>query len=205
MRDWTVEDNWRHFVFSDESRFCLSSNDGRVRVWREPNTSYETRNLTYTQRNAVSVMVWGCVGIYGVGDLVVVDGNMDSAKYREILDSHLFPSIGNIFGDAQHPFIFQDDNAPAHRAAQMDQWYDDNGVNRVQWPAQSPDANPIENLWDDIKRALTKDRPTTRDGLIRSIFRVWGSITQERLHGLYATLPRRMRAIIRRRGYPTKY
>ena len=67
-------------VFSDESRFCISSNDGRVRVWREPDTSYDPRNLIYTQRNAVSIMVWGCVGIYGVGDLVVVYGNMDNAK-----------------------------------------------------------------------------------------------------------------------------
>ena len=132
VRDWTLENNWRHFVFSDESRFCLSSNDGRVRVWREPNTSYDPRNLTYTQRGSVSVMVWGCVGLYGVGDLVVVDGNIDNAKYLDILDSHLFPSIANIFGYTQHPFVFQDDNAPAHRAAQMDQWYDESGVNRVQ-------------------------------------------------------------------------
>ena len=132
-------------------------------------------------------------------------GTLINAKYRDILDAHLFPSIANIFGNAQHPFVFQDDNAPAHRAARMDQWYDETGVNRVQWPAQSPDANPIENLWDDIKRANTKDRPTTREGLVRSIFRAWDSITQERLQGLYATMPRRMRAIIRRRGYPTKY
>ena len=73
-----------------------------------------------------------CGHLYGVGDLVVVDGNIENAKYLDILDSHLFPSIANIFGYTQHPFVFQDDNAPAHRAAQMDQWYDESGVNRVQ-------------------------------------------------------------------------
>ena len=205
VRGWTVPENWRHIVFSDECRFNLSFNDGRVRVWRHVNTAYEPRNLTLTNRNALSIMVWGCIGYYGVGNLVLVDGNLDNFQYREILDTNLFSSVENIFGYREHPFVFMDDNATPHRARALQDWLFQQGVTRMDWPPQSPDANPIENLWDDIGKQVLKDRPFTRAALIQSVFRAWGNITAQRVQHLYETLPRRMPAIIRSRGYPTKY
>lgn len=205
VRGWTVQDNWRHIVFSDECRFNLTFDDGRIRVWREVNTAYEPRNLSFTTRNAVSIMVWGCIGYYGIGNLVLVDGNMDHAQYRDILDGNLFSSVENIFGYREHPFIFQDDNATPHRARALQDWLFQQGVTRMNWPSQSPDANPIENLWDDIGKQVLKDRPFTRDALIQSVFIAWGNLTAQRVPNLYETLPRRMAAIIRSRGYPTKY
>lgn len=205
VRHWTVQDNWRHIVFSDESRFNLSFDDGSVRVWRESNAAYDPTNLLLTTRNATSVMVWGCIGQYGVGDLVVVDGNLNNVQYRDILNEHLISSVENIFGDREYPFVFQDDNATPHRARAVQDWMFQQGINRMDWPAQSPDANPIENIWNDIGKAITKERPFTRQALIGCIFRAWGDVTQQRLDKLYDTLPRRMAAIIRSRGYPTKY
>jgi hypothetical protein len=63
LRSWTVAENWRHIVFSDEARFNLGFDDGRVRVWRENNQAYNPDNLSLTTRYAVSVMVWACIGI----------------------------------------------------------------------------------------------------------------------------------------------
>ena len=194
-----------HIVFSDESRFNLGFDDGRVRVWREKNQAYNPDNLSLTTRNAVSVMVWSCIGMYGVGELVIVDVNLDNIQYMDILSEHLFTSVENIFGDRNYPFIFQDDNATPHRARAVRNWFFQHGVNNMHWPAQSPDANPIENIWDDIGRRVLKDRPLNRQGLIECIYRAWADVSAQRLLTLYDTLPRRMAAIIRSRGYPTKY
>ena len=205
VQNWTVQDNWRHIVFSDESRFCLSFDDGRIRVWRTNGTAYHPGNLTFFTRNALSIMFWGCIGYHGVGELVMVEGNLAHAQYIDILDGYLLQSVENIFGDREHPFVFQDDNAPPHRAHVVQDWMFEHGINRMDWPAQSPDANPIENLWDDIERAIVRDHPATREDLIRCVYRAWGEIAPERLHGLYETLPRRAAAIIRSHGYATKY
>jgi len=61
---------------------------------------------------SVSATFWGCITYDGVGTLVPVDGTIDSKKYTKILDVHLWPVVAKHF--AEQPFIFQDDNAPAH-------------------------------------------------------------------------------------------
>lgn len=205
IQNWTVQDNWSYIVFSDESRFTLNGDDGRVRCWRSAGETFLPDVMSFRARSSVSVMVWGCISIHGVGELAVVDGRLNHQGYIALLDEYLLPSIENMFGDRAHPFIFQDDNAPCHRPRAVDDWLDRNEIRRMQWPAQSPDANIIENIWNDISRAVTKDHPTTKHALVTSIFRAWASVSAQRVRSLYDSLPNRMNAIIRSRGYPTKY
>jgi len=89
-------------------------------------------------------MVWGCMSIHGLGDLVVVDGNMNHQKYIEVLESGLPPSIDNMFEDRNHQFIYQRDNVPCHRPRAAGTWLDFhntpegcNGLHRVQIPISS--------------------------------------------------------------------
>lgn len=206
VRGWTTEENWSKLVFSDESKFNLDFDDGRTRVWRSNGDAMLPRNLSMLRRRSnVSVMVWGCITIHGVGELVVVDGNVNQQVYINILAENLKQSIANTFGDENMPFFFQHDNAPAHKARSVERWLDDNGIQTIQWPAQSPDINIIENLWDDIGKAVQRDRPSSRQELIASIFRAWENITPLTIERLYQSLPRRIRAVIRAHGYPTKY
>ena len=204
IRNWTAE-HWSRIVFSDESRFDLSFGDGRVRCWRTNGEAYNPETFNFRSRSNTSVMLWGCVSIHGPGNLVVVDGNMDQWRYIDTLEENLLPSVEAMFGDAQMPFIFQDDNAPCHRARTVNAWIDRKEIQRMMWPAQTPDGNLIENLWDDLTRAVIRDRPTTREDLIQSLFRAWGQITPQRIRGLYDSMPRRMGAIITARGYASKY
>uniref|UniRef100_A0A9J8B1B1 HTH cro/C1-type domain-containing protein n=1 Tax=Cyprinus carpio carpio TaxID=630221 RepID=A0A9J8B1B1_CYPCA len=75
----------------------------------------------------------------------------------------------------------------------------------VNWPANSPDLNPIENLWDIVKRKLRDARPNTLDELKAAIEASWASITPQQCHRLIASMPRRIEAVISAKGFPTKY
>ena len=205
IRNWTVQDNWSYIVFSDECRFGLMTDDRRVRCWRTAGEAFEPDALNFRVRSNVSIMVWGCISIHGVGELVLVDGNMNHQKYIDVLETGLLPSITNMFGDRNYPFVFQDDNAPCHRPRAVDDWLNEQDIRRMMWPAQSPDANIIENVWNDMSKLVANDRPTSRQTLIDSVFRAWASIRPERIRQLYESLPRRMAAMIRSRGYATKY
>ena len=67
-----------------------------------------------------------------------------------------------MFGDRDHSFIFQQDNAPVHTSREKQRWLHDQGINVIQWPAQSPYINIIDNIWDDIGRAIMRERPTNK-------------------------------------------
>ena len=206
IRLWNADDNWSRLVFSDESKFNLDFDDGRVRVWRENCDAMLPRNLVCLHRRSnVSVMVWGCVTVHGVGELVVINGNINKQVYINVLDENLLQSMENTFGDRHTPFIFQHDNAPVHKARNVERWLDQQEIQTIQWPAQSPDLNLIDNLWDHVKKQVQNDRPQNRDELITSIFRSWGDITPNTIRTLYQSMPRRVGAVIRARGYPTKY
>lgn len=203
---WTPDGHWARLIFSDESRFNLSYSDGRVRVWRTQGERYAPECLSEVQkRSSISVMVWGCIGYHGVGELVVLEENVTGRAYIETLRQNLLPSVENIFGDREHPFIFQHDNAPAHSARVTHDWLDNNDVQCIMWPAQSPDLNIIEHIWDYMSREVVRHRPTSRQALIHRLQLSWASIAADRLHCLYNSLPRRVRAVVHARGYPTIY
>ncbi len=80
----------------------------------------------------------------GVGPLCFLKSTVNAATYQEILEHFMLPSADNIYGNAD--FIFQQDLAPAHTAKGTKSWFNDHGVTVLDWLANSPDLNPIENL-----------------------------------------------------------
>jgi len=140
-KNWIHE--WENIIWSDESRFELFNNDSRNWVWRKKDERYKIECLKPTVKNSIGIMVWGCFCNNKLGPLVLVDGTLNSDKYIELLKEHLIPFLNNL-GIENH--IFQDDNAPCHASARTKKWKEDNSIERLPWPAQSPDLNPIENL-----------------------------------------------------------
>ncbi len=121
-----------------------------------------------------SIMLWGCFSAAGTGRLVAIEGKMNAAKYRDIMDENLLQS-------AQDPqtgpkFTFQQDNDPKHTAKITKEWLHNNSVTVLEWPSQSPDLNPIEHLWRDLKMAVHQRLPSNLTELERICKEEWQRI-----------------------------
>ncbi len=136
----------------------------------------------------------------GVGPLCFLNSTVN---YQDILEHFLLPSADKLYGDSD--FIFQQDLAPAHTDKGTKSWFKDHGVRVVDWPANSPDLNTMENLCGIVKRKMRDTRPNNADDLKAAIKATWASITPEQCHRLIASKPRCNNAVIHAKGGPTKY
>uniref|UniRef100_A0A8C1MH25 Transposase n=1 Tax=Cyprinus carpio TaxID=7962 RepID=A0A8C1MH25_CYPCA len=201
-KNWTLA-QWSKVLFSDESKFCISFGNQGPRVWRKGGEAHSPSCLKSSVKFPQSVMIWGAMSSAGVGPLCFIKGRVNAASYQEILEHFMLPSAEKLYGDED--FVFQHDLAPAHSAKTTGKWFTDHGITVLNWPANSPDLNPIENLWDIVKRKLRDARPNTLDELKAAIEASWASITPQQCHRLIASMPRRIEAVISAKGFPTKY
>lgn len=203
-KDWSVEEEWCKWIFSDESQIVIGS-DNRLYIWCKDDEVNKPHLICPTHQRRLSVMIWGCVCFHGIGTLTHVDGNIDSRKYINILDEHLWPVLAQHFPNDD--YIFMDDNAPVHRAHNVKTFKENNNIHCTEWPAQSPDLNIIENIWLHLKRTIQPQSVnlTTREQLINAIRQTWENIPLQLVQSLYDTIPARLQEVIRMKGNLTKF
>ena len=122
------------------------------------------------------------------------DGGVNAHRYiTRVLRPVAFP-----FFSRRHRHVFQQDNTPAHRARVTQTSLQQNSIPAMQWPAQSPDLNPIENLWDIIKRRINQppNRPVNAAALRREILRQWNQVPAVYLARLQNSMQNRRRLTI---------
>ena len=148
-------------------------------------------------------MVWGCFSGIGTGSLYRVEGILDSNKYIRLLNSAMFPSVEKLFQNGE--YIYQQDNAPCHKAKRVMEFFQRKGVSIMDWPAQSPDLNPIENLWTILKQKVHNSKPSSLDVLWETVNGVWDNIEESIIESLVASMPKRVKAVIAAKGGATRY
>ncbi|KAJ7317029.1 hypothetical protein JRQ81_003191 [Phrynocephalus forsythii] len=133
------------------------------------------------------VLIWGTMSSADVGPLCFIKSRVNEAIYQEILEHFMLLSADEFYGDAD--FIFQKDLGPAHTAKSTKTWFNDHGITVLDWPANSPDLNPIENLWDTAKRKMRDTRLNNAGELKATVEASWSFIIPQQCHRLIASMP----------------
>ena len=197
---WT-QSQWNNVFFSDESKYNLFGNDGKNCVWRR---SGERLAIDCTKKTVKfgggSIMVWGIMSAAGVGPLVRIQGTVNADVYQRILSQHAVPCLQTMTNP-----VFMQDNAPCHKARKVMSYLSREGITVMDWPAQSPDLNPIENLWKLVGDKAMQKNPKDADELWNVILEEWESIPASLCKKLINSCGRRCAAVIKQKGLFTKY
>ena len=102
-------------------------------------------------------------------------------------------------------FVFQHDNDPKHKSKVVSEWINEKRIKVLEWPAQSPDLNPIENMWSIMKHHLGKINCTNKKMLLTEAEKVWQNIDRGLIEKLLSSMPKRCEEVLKNRGYWTKY
>uniref|UniRef100_A0A8C5MA01 Reverse transcriptase domain-containing protein n=1 Tax=Leptobrachium leishanense TaxID=445787 RepID=A0A8C5MA01_9ANUR len=145
-----------------------------------------------------SIMLWGCFASAGTGELQRVQGTMNSLQYQEILDDNVMQSVTNL--RLGRRWTFQQDNDPKHTSKSTRAWLQIKGWNILEWPSQSPDLNPIENLWWDLKKAVAVRKPKNVTELEAFAHDEWAKIPVDRCKTLVTSYASRLKAVITVKG-----
>ena len=198
--DWAKRSqnfNWDKVIFSDEKVFVLGKDDGKC--WILPGED----NNRYTKKGKSSIHIWGAITKHKLSKLHKIEGSLNQHGYKKILEVTFMPLWHHVTYEGR--WYFQQDGAAPHRGSKVMEFLNKKKVDVLEWPAQSPDLNPIENLWSILQKRVKERRPQSKSELISVVYSEWANIDGETLQNLYDSMPNRIEQVIQNNGYQTDY
>ncbi|KAJ1299760.1 hypothetical protein OPQ81_000669 [Rhizoctonia solani] len=205
-KDWTIED-WKRVLWSDETKIKRLGSDGIHWVWVRPGEELNDWMILPTMNfGGGSLMFWGCMGWMGTGYGAKLEIPLNKELYKEILEDEFLKSLVHL-GIEPGEVLFQFDNAHAHVAKSSLKWLEDHGIEYLDWPANSPDLNPIENLWSEMKRCLGlyESPPGGILELWKRVQEVYDDLGVDYCRKLIESMPNRMALVLKNKGKAIPY
>jgi hypothetical protein len=194
---------WDRVLWTDESMIRMSHRYGKMHVWRRPGEEYSYECAKPTSKSfSAGIMVWSCISTRGVGVLVAMEGTINAAKYLEVIRDHVTNEGIKLCGP---DFIMQQDNAAIHKARIITAEFARMNRDVMEWPPQSPDLNPIENAWTNLKEAVAKTRPQSIRHLKEVIHECWNAIEPDYCRTLVRSMPKRVQNVFESNGGHSTY
>ncbi len=197
-----LQDFWANILWADETKVELFGRCVSHYIWRKTNTTFHKKNIIPTVKHGGgSVMV--CFAASGPGRLAIIDGTMNSALYQKILKEHVRPSVCDL--KLKRTWVMQQDNDPKHTSKSTSEWLKKNKIKVLEWPNQSPDLNPIEMLWHDLKQSFYAWKPSNVAKLKQFCKEEWAKIPPQRCERLIDSYHKRLIAVVAAKGCTTSY
>lgn len=203
-KDWDI-DKWKKIIWSDETKIQLfhGGGSGNILVYRRPLTRLQPCNVVTTiKHGGGNILLWGAFTWDGVLLLKRIEETMNSEKFQNLITNSLLPFYK---ANRCKGLIFQLDNDPKHSSHSTKLFFANHRVNVLDWPSQSPDINPIENLWSELKTSLRGQHFSNSNALFEACRLAWEKIPVQCLRNLIISMPKQCQTVIDNHGLWRKY
>lgn len=193
------DDHFENVIFSDECTVALEKH-GKLTFRR----LHQPRKLKPRPKHPVKIHIWAAISCRGASSVVLFSGIMNATRYTTILEAGLLPLINDKFSTGSHRF--QQDNDPKHTSHYAQEYLRSKNINWWKTPPESPDLNPIENVWGSLKQFLRKEyKPQNLDDLKCGIRLFWRRMTPSVCQNYIAHVQKVMIKVIEVNGEPSGY
>lgn len=196
------EDWWARVFFSDETHFYLGHH-GRTYVRRPVGAAHDPKYMRQEKQLHGKVSLWGCICAEGLGHAELVAGSLDSTRHRDILRHNLIQSFRAFYPAG--PWHFQQDNVRFHTTPETVTYLHEKGVTLLEWPAWSPDLNPMENLWNVLKARVYARFPQSLEEREAAIREEWDAVDLKFISRICRSMPRRLQLLLDNNGHKISY
>lgn len=212
-RGWGMK-QWGKVSFTDECYVYLGDGRGRIYVTRRPGEELKEDCVVPSfKQSSVRVMVWGAIMLGQKGPLIVLEypggkgSGMNSQRYQEQVLNGVFVDFHARMRAAKGEIIFQQDNASSHTSKSTKNWFATRGISLLYHPPSSPDLNPIEPVWHELKKRLRAlpHPPNTLQQLKSAVLQIWEELPIEDIDKHIRRMPDRVEAVLAAKGGHTKF
>ena len=189
--------DYRTFVFSDESKMMFTS-DNRY-IWYIPG---ENDDSVFDDQDKVKpwIMIWGAIGYNYKSPLIICPKSVTATQYKEVIkESKMIETLNSQRGEGN--WVFQQDGATPHTAKSTRNFLHKRMAYIEQWPANSPDLNPIEHLWAILKYRILEEEPETFKDMLRIMKEEWDSLSMELINKLVLSFRKRLLLVSEHKGH----